>query len=397
VLLLGMHHIVSDGWSMGVLVRELTALYGAAVAGRPSPLPELPLQYADFAVWQRGWLQGEVLERQIAYWRERLAGVPDSLDLPADRPRPATPTYRGARLRTTLGRDLKEGLVQLARRYEASLFMVLLAGFQALLGRLTGQEDFSVGSPIANRHHPEIEPMIGFFVNSLVMRGELEGDPSFRDLLAQARKSTLEAFAHQDLPFERLVEELQPERHLSVTPLFQVVLALQNTPVDRLDLPGLSLSPLELEATTVECDFELHVWEREDSLLAVLAYSTELFDAPTVLRIAGHLETLLHGALADPGRRLSELPLLSESERTHLLREWNDTRANRSDVPLHRLVEERAAAQPDALAVLSAAGERLTYGELDARVGRLARRLRDDFGVGVGPESRVMIAARRSP
>jgi amino acid adenylation domain-containing protein len=394
VLLLNLHHIVSDGWSMGVLVREITALYGAAASGRPSPLPELPLQYADFAVWQRGWLREEVLERQLAYWRERLAGVPVSLDLPADRPRPAAPTYRGARLHSTLGLDLKEGLIQLARRHEASLYMVLLAGFQALLGRLTGQVDFSVGSPIANRHRPEIEPLIGFFVNSLVMRGDLKDDPSFREILAQARKSTLEAFAHQDLPFERLVEELQPERHLSVTPLFQAVLALQNAPVDHLDLPGLSLSTLELEATTAENDLELHVWERADSLLAVLAYSTELFDAPTILRIAGHLETLLRGALADPGRRLSELPLLSEPERAQLLREWNDTRADLVDVPLHRLVEEWAAAQPDAPAVLSAAGEKLTYGELDARAGRLARRLRDR---GVDRESRVVIAARRSP
>ena len=252
-LLLNMHHIVSDGWSMGVLVREITALYGAVIAGvagvagvsgTASPLPGLPVQYADFAVWQRGWLQGEVLDRQIAYWRERLAGAPVSLDLPADRPRPVVPTSRGRRLRAGFGPGLSRGLRELARRHEASLYMALLAGFQALLGRLSRQEDLSVGSPVANRQRPEVEPLIGFFVNSLVMRGDLAGDPPLRELLARTRKSTLEAFAHQDLPFERLVEELQPERHLSLTPLFQVVLAVQNAPVGRVGAAvALALSP----------------------------------------------------------------------------------------------------------------------------------------------------------
>ncbi|MFL6199189.1 MAG: amino acid adenylation domain-containing protein [Thermoanaerobaculia bacterium] len=371
VLLLTLHHIVSDGWSMGVLVRDITALYGRSPVDPdgPSPLADLPIQYADFAVWQRGWLTGEVLERQVSYWRERLEGAPAQLDIPTDRPRGAAQTFRGASLNLPFGAGFGQGLAQLARRFEATPFMPLLAGFQALLGRLSGQQDLTVGSPIANRNRAEIEPLIGFFVNTLVMRGDLSGDPAFGELLGRVRKSTLETYAHQDLPFEHLVQKLRPERHLAVTPLFQVVCAMQNAPVGRMDLPGLTLAPVDLVPTTTRFDLELHGWEMEDGLLAQVAYSTELFDAATVRRLVGQLETLLRAAMADPAKRLSELPLLAEAERHQLLREWNDTAVPEGIVGLI------SAHDPAAPAVVQG-GTLLAYGELLDRASRLAAELR---------------------
>ncbi len=395
VLLLDIHHIVADGWSIGVLVREITALYGAAVAGGPSPLPELPIQYADFAVWQRGWLQGEALERQLAYWRRRLAGAPPLLELPTDRPRAATPSRRSGRLLAAFGSGLPRELPRFAQGHEATLFMVLLAGLQALLSRATGQDDVVVGSPVANRNRPEIEPLVGFFVNTLVLRGEVAGDRPFRDLLDRARQATLEAYAHQDLPFERLVEELQPERRLGVSPLFQVLCALQNTPMGEMELRGLTLAPVDIVAASTPFDLELSFMEGPDALHALVSYNADLFDPATVLRLVAHLETLFAGAVADPARPVSDLPLLAAAERAQLLREWNDTaREAPLDVPLHRLVEARTAAAPDALAVLDGAGASLTYAELDRRAARLARELRR---LGVGPETRVAVAAGRSP
>jgi amino acid adenylation domain-containing protein len=399
-LLLTLHHIISDGWSLGVLVREITALYCTSplqAARGASPLPPLPIQYADFAVWQRGWLTGEVLERQVAYWREQLATATSTLDLPTDRPRPPVPTYRGARAQAVLGPGVTRGLGELARRREASLYMVLLAGFQAFLGRLTGQEDLTVGSPIANRTHLEIEGLIGFFVNTLLLRGDLSGDPTFDGLLGRVRQTALAAFAHQDLPFERLVAELQPERHLSVAPLFQVMFALQNAPVGRMELPGLALQPLPLAAKTAPFELELNVFEAGETLLAVLSYSTELFDATTARRFAGHLTALLAGAVADPGRRLADLPLLSPGERQQLAAEWNDT--SREAAP--RGVVERFAAQvacaPETVALeapLKIGRERLTYGELDRRADRLAARLHAE---GVRPGIAVGLFAERTP
>ena len=393
VLLLDMHHIVADGWSFGVLLREMKALFGALLADAPSPLPELPIQYADFALWQRQRLQGELLRTQVDYWRERLAGAPASLDLPTDRPRSTAPAYRGHRLLLVLDPRLAGALTQLARRYEASLYMVLLAGFQALLGRLSGQEDLAVGSPIANRHRAEVEPLIGFFVNTLVMRGDLAGDPSFGELLGRVRRATLEAYAHQDLPFERLVEELRPERHRALHPLFQVAFAVQNAPLGRMELPGLSLEPLEFERTAALFDLDLDVWERDGALLVSLTYNGHLFDRATVRRLAGHLEALLRGALDDLERRLSTLPLLAAAQRHQLLAEWNDTAAELPSEDLASLFAEQARLRPDAVAVCGPAGE-LTYAELDRRASRLARRL---AAAGVGPETRVALLARRSP
>ena len=391
-LLVTLHHAISDGWSVGVMIREITVLFAAALAGRPSPLAPLAIQYADFAVWQREWLAGGELERQLAYWRRRLDGAPASLDLPTDRPRPPAPTYRGARALADLDPELAGGLARFAFRHQATLFMVILAAFQTLLRRLTRQEDIPVGSPIANRNRAEIEPLIGFFVNTLVLRGDLAGDPPFRELVARLRDTTLEAYAHQDLPFELLVEALRPQRHLAVNPLFQVMCAVQNTPREGVDLPGLSLAPLDLELATARFDFELNVWETGDSLALLLIYSTELFDETTVLRLAGSLETLLRGALADDGRRLAELPLLPEAARHQLVVEWNDTaRAGEPAGVLDRFAAQ-VAATPDALA-LEAGDERLTYTELERRANRLAHRLRRS---GVGPEVAVGLFAERS-
>jgi amino acid adenylation domain-containing protein len=392
-LLLTLHHIVSDGWSMGVLVREIAALYGAALAGRPSPLPELPIQYADFAAWQRGWLTGDELERQLSYWRQRLAGAPASLDLPYDRPRPATPTHHGGRVTAVWDPDLSRQLARLALSHEVTLFMVLLSGFQTLLGRLAGQQDVPVGSPIANRNRVEIEPLIGFFVNTLVLRGDLSGDPPFRELLARVRSTTLEAYAHQDLPFEQLVEALRPQRTLAMNPLFQVMFALQNTPAQAAELPGLSFAPLEFERAAARFDLELGLWEVGDSLMLDLVYSAELFDAPTAQRAAVALETLLRGMLADDGRPLSELPLLPAAARHQIVTEWNDTRPASAPRNIVERFAAQAAATPDAVA-LEAGGERLTYADLDRRANRLAHRLRR---LGVGPEVAVGLLVERTP
>ncbi len=308
-LLLDIHHIAADGWSMGIVVEEIAALYAAALAGSPSPLPELAVQYADFAVWQRRWLSGEVLERQLAYWREQLADAP-ALALPTDRPRPAR-GFRGAVEPFVLGATRTAGLAALSRRQGATLFMTLLALFETLLGRYTGQEDVVLGSPIANRNRAETEGLIGFFVNSLVMRGDLTGDPSFAALLARTRRAALAAYAHQDLPFERLVEELRPERRLAQNPLFQVVCALQNAPLRRIELPGLSLTPVDAEFTATRFDLEMMFWEGTDRAIGLegqITYSTDLFDPATVRRLVSHLTALTDAALADPALPLVAAP-----------------------------------------------------------------------------------------
>ena len=364
-----MHHIVSDGWSMGVLVREISALYAAARSGAPSPLPELPVQYADFAVWQREWLRGETLERQLAYWRQKLAGLPADAR-PADRPaaaRPSGPTPAGA-CRSPSPRASSASWRAFARRHEATPFMVLLAGFQALLSRLTGQEDLAVGSPIANRNRAEIEPLIGFFVNTLVLRGDLAGEPSFAELVARVRRTTLEAYAHQDLPFEQLVEELRPERHLAVNPLFQVLFAVQNAPMGAMELPGLTLEPLAFETQTAQFDLELSLWDFGEGLVADLAYSTELFDAPTPRRLAAHLEHLLRGAMADAGRPVAEAPLLGGRRARSSSSASGTTPRGRCRGPLlaHEIVWRQAELSPDAVAVEDG-DELLTYRELAAR------------------------------
>ncbi|HVR96049.1 MAG TPA: amino acid adenylation domain-containing protein, partial [Thermoanaerobaculia bacterium] len=392
VMLLDMHHIVSDGWSMGVLVEEITTLYGAALRGESSPLPELPIQYADFALWQRGWLRGDVLEKQLAYWRERLADAPAALELPGDRPRPAMQGFLGATYRFELEEGLLPGLLALSREHEATLFMTLFAAYQALLGRWTGQRDILIGSPIANRNRTEIAPLIGFFVNTLVLRSDLQDDPTFSGLLRRVRQTALDAYLHQDLPFEQLVGELRPERHLSHNPLFQTMFALQNTPGGEGDFSGLSLSTVDFESPTAKFDLELIAEQIDDYLVVALTYNRDLFDEPTILRLVGHFQALLAAVAAEPALRVSELPLLSGPERHQLLEEWNDTHTAEPAGALQRF-EAQAARTPEAEAVVFGA-ERLTYSQLDRRANGLARRLRD---LGVGPGVKVGLSVERSP
>jgi amino acid adenylation domain-containing protein len=393
VVLLVMHHVVSDGWSMGVFYRELAALYQGFAGGGPAPLPELPVQYADYAAWQRDWLRGEVLERQLAYWKERLAGAPAALEMPTDRPRPPVQTVRGATEPFLISGPLLARLKALCQREGCTLYMALLAAFQTLLHRYSGQEDVCVGSPVAGRTRPELEGLIGFFVNTLVLRGDLSGDPTFRELLGRAREVCLGAYAHQDLPFELLVEALQPQRDLSRTPLFQVMFILQNTPLPSLDLPGLSLSPLEADSGTAKFDLLLALAETEQGLAGNLEYNTDLFEAATARRLLGHFRNLLEAAVADPARRLSELPLLTEAERRQVLGEWSWTEAVRPEAQtVHRLFELQAEQTPEAVALVFE-GEQLTYRELNARANRLAHSLRD---LGVGPEVLVGICLERS-
>ncbi|HEY2740284.1 MAG TPA: amino acid adenylation domain-containing protein, partial [Thermoanaerobaculia bacterium] len=342
-----MHHIVSDGWSLGVLVREVTTLYPAFAAGRPSPLPELPVQYADFAVWQRGWLSGEVLEAELGYWRDRLAGAPPVLALPIDRPRPAVQSSRGASCDLVLSRSLSADLAAFSRRHGGTLFMTLLAAYQVLLSRICNQSDVTVGTPIAGRNRLETETLIGFFVNTLVLRADLRRAASFTELLALVYRETLDAFAHQDLPFEKLVEELAPERSMAHTPLFQAAFVLQNAPMGDLALSGLRLTPLMHEEKTTKFDLDLLVVQGE-RLSGNLIYSVDLFDRSTIERLAGHLERLLESAVLSPERPLAELPLLAEPERHQLLVEWNDASVESETLCPHELFEQQAELTPEA-------------------------------------------------
>jgi amino acid adenylation domain-containing protein len=392
VLLLTMHHIVSDGWSLQVLNKELAALYEAFSAGRPSPLPGLPIQYVDFAHWQREWLQGEALEKQLAYWRAQLAGAPAVLELPTDRPRPAEQSFRGAQASVMLPASLTEALKAMGQREGATLFMTLLAAFQALLSRYTGHEDIVVGSPIANRTRTELEGLIGFIANLLALRTDLSGDPSFRELLGRVREVTLGAYAHQDLPFERLVGELQPERSLSHAPLFQVMLVLLNNPREVLRLPGLTLEPLEVDTGTAKFDLALFIWEEEGGLKVQSEYNTDLFDAATITRMLTAFQNLLRGVVVDPDQPLSALPLLTNTERHQLLVEWNKSHADYPNRCIHELFEAQAARTPDAVALVFE-DKQLTYRELNRRANQLAHYLRKR---GVGPESLVGVCLERS-
>ncbi|MBD1883776.1 non-ribosomal peptide synthetase [Microcoleus vaginatus] len=392
VLLLTMHHIVSDGWSIGVLARELAAIYEALWAGNQPQLPELPVQYADFAIWQRNWLCGEVLQTQLAYWKQQLEGAPPLLELPADRPRPPIQTSEGATQSLLLSFELTAALKNLSQREDVTLFMTLLAAFKALLYRYTGRTDLLVGSPIANRNRAEIEGLIGVFVNTLVLRTDVSGDPTFRELLQRLREVTLGAYAHQDLPFEKLVEELQPERSLSYNPVFQVMFQLRNNPMPPLDLPGLTLSMLAVETNTTQCDLSLDLEEVGERLQASVEYSTDLFDRATITRMLGHLQTLLEGIAAHPEQRLSSLPLLTAAEKQQLL-EWNNT--NTGYLPNQcpqELFEKQVEQTPDAPAA-AFDNQQLTYRQLNAKANQIAHYLQK---LGARKEVLVGVCADRS-
>ncbi len=369
-LLFAMHHIVSDNWSLGVLTSEVARLYAAFAQGQPSPLPELPVQYADFAVWQRGWLQGEALERQLGYWEERLTGAP-VVELPTDRPRPPMQSFRGATHRLVLAVELSSAVGALARDRSVSPFMVLLSTFQSLVCRYTGQEDVVVGTPIANRTRAELEGLIGFFVNTLVLRTDLGGDPSVSEILPRVREAALGGYAHQDLPFEYLVERLQPQRDLSRNPLFQLMFNLLNAPVERMESGSLALSPLETQASTSLFDLQVYVRETPRGLSTVWEYATDLFDASTMERLAWHFGNLLGGIVERPEARLSELPLLDEAERDQIVVEWNATGREIPSGCVHEWIAAQAARTPEAMAVVFG-GESLTYRQLDQRANGLA-------------------------
>jgi amino acid adenylation domain-containing protein len=406
VLLLCMHHVVSDGWSTDVLFRELSVLYAACHEGRESPLPPLAVQYADYAVWQRAQLQGEALARQLAYWRARLAGAPELIELPTDSPRPAMQTDRGARELVELSPALLERLQALGRREGATLYMILLAAFQVLLARYSGSEDIVVGSPIAGRTCKEVEALIGFFVNTLVLRTDLSGDPSVRDVLRRVRETTLGAYQHQDLPFEQLVAELQPQRSMTHSPLFQVMFSLHETESAGRGLPGLRLQRLsgaEVETTKFDLIFEAFVDRTvpgaagpaaaSRGLRTALTYRTELFDQSTIQRMLGHLTRVLEQIAGDADVRLSEIAILDDAERARVVEEWNATASVYPEtLCIHELFEAQAARTPEAIAV-ACGGERLRYAELNRRANQLAHHLR---ACGVGPDVAVGICLERS-
>ncbi|HYH82412.1 MAG TPA: amino acid adenylation domain-containing protein [Longimicrobium sp.] len=395
VLVFALHHIVADGLSVEVLVREVSAAYEAYAAGREPGLPPLPLQYADFAVWQRARLTDQVVAAQVAYWRERLAGAPPLLEIPTDRPRAPGLSQQAGVVPFTLPATTAGALRELGRREGATLFMVILAAWQALLSRYSGQADVVVGAPVGGRPRVELEGLIGMFVNTLVLRTDLGGDPTFTGLLGRVRETTLGAYQHQDLPFERLVDELGVERSLTHSPVVQVTCAVERAPAGdtRPSLGPISTEPLGVGAANSVTSLDLRVVEQGDALGGELAYHTALFDAETARRLLGHFRTLLREAAADPGRRLSALSLMDDEERHRVLVAWNDTAAPADPVPLHARVSARAARTPEAPAVVHE-GETVAYGALEARANRLAHRLR---AMGVGPGVRVGVCLERTP
>ncbi len=392
ILLLVMHHIATDGWSAGVLWQELSTLYEVFCNGRTSLLAELPIQYSDFAVWQRNYLQGEVLANQLAYWKEQLRGAPQSLDLPTDRPRPKIQSYRGAIQTFCFPEGLSHQLKALSREKNVTLFMTLLAAFQILLYRYTGQEDIIVGSPIAGRTR-DTKGLIGCFINTVLLRGDLSGDPTFAEFLARIRDMAVRAYQHQDVPFEKIVEELHPQRDRSRNPLFQVMLVFQNLPTDGMKLTGLDVEQFDLHNGTAKFDLKLDVFEDRNGLRAILEYSTDLFEDVTISRMIGHFQTLLQGIVANPNLRLSELPLLTRAEQSRLLVEWNDSKKDYPTVKgIHELFEAQVERTPDAVAVVFE-DRGLTYRELNQRANQLAHYLGN---LGVGPDVLVGICAERS-
>ncbi|WP_414682885.1 amino acid adenylation domain-containing protein, partial [Longimicrobium sp.] len=395
VLLLTMHHIVSDGWSSGVLTNEMGALYGAFREGRPDPLPPLPVQYADYAAWQRKWVDGEVLREQAEYWTRTLAGAPERLELPIDRPRPARQDHAGALVGIDLGDQLSAGLKALSRRHGSTLHMTLLAGWAAVLDRLSGQGDVVVGTPSANRGRREIEGLIGFFVNTLALRIELGGSPSVSDLLRRVRERALEAQHHQDIPFEQVVELVQPARTLAHSPLFQVMFSWQSASESRLELPGLTLGGVSSASLQVaKFDLSLALGEAGGRIAGSLMYATSLFEQATIERHVAYLRRVLEAFAADDLQAVDALPLLPEAERRLVVEEWSAGEAAHLSGPcIHELFGTQARLTPVAAALVHA-DETLTYAELDARANRLAHHLR---ALGVGPEARVGVFLEWGP
>ena len=391
-LVLTMHHMISDGWSIGVLGQEFAELYKAYATGREPSLTPLTIQYVDFAAWQRTWLESGELDRQLPYWKKQLAGAPPVLGFPADHRRPQTESFHGARAKLIVPKDLVLELEQLSQRNGVTLFMTLLAAFNVLLARYTGQDDIVLGSPSANRSRAELNQLIGFFVNNLVLRTDLSGNPSFVELLGRVREVTLRSYEHQDVPFDMLVHALRPERSLDHSPLFQVMFIMQNFPMGELQLAGVATTPVEMEIETARFDLTVEVFPKQGELWAYFDYNADLYDAETILRIQQHYMSILRSACADPGLKIGAIALLSDRERQRLLVEWNQTAKEFPQTCFHRQFEAHARTTPDRLAVM--AQERsLTYAELDERANRIAARLRSR---GAGPEKLVAMCLERS-
>ncbi|WP_420372376.1 non-ribosomal peptide synthetase [Microcystis aeruginosa] len=401
-LLLTMHHIISDGWSMGVLLKELSSLYQVFLLGDGSVLPELPIQYADFTIWQRQWLQGETqgfitIQNQINYWKQQLAAAPPLLELPTDSPRPSVQTFRGGCFSFQLEAKLTASLKELSHKSATTLFMTLMAAYVTLLSRYSGQDDILVGTPIANRNYQELEGLIGFFVNTLVMRTRLEDNPSFEELLRQVRSVCTNAYANQDVPFEQIIETLQIERSLSHSPLFQVMFVLQNVAMEELETPELKIAHLPLDNVNAKFDLTLQMWETNteegNSLQGFWQYNTDLFDQNTIARMTGHFQTLLEAIVTNPQESVGTLPLLTKKERHQLLVEWNNTDTTYTYTQcLHQLFEEQVKRTPEAVAVVYS-DQQLTYNELNCRANQLAHYLQS---LGVKPDQLVGICLERS-
>ncbi|HEY1349725.1 MAG TPA: condensation domain-containing protein, partial [Ktedonobacteraceae bacterium] len=392
ILLVSIHHIASDGWSMGIINRELSVLYNALSNGQPSPLPALPIQYADYAVWQRDWLKGETLERQLTYWKKQLAEAPALLALPTNRPRPARQSYQGHTLTFALSRSLLDQLYQLSRSEGVTLFMLLIAAFQALLARYTQQEDLAVGSLIANRRYAEIEPLVGFFVNTLVLRVDLSGNPTFQEFLKRVRDVTLEAYDHQDVPFERIVEAIQPERNLSYNPLFQVLFVLQSGLGEAMSLGNMNRMAMPVENNTAPFDLTFDLGETATGLRGSLRYNSDIFDRETMEQLIEHFRILLTGILAQPDACIWEIPLLTEEERQQMLFESSGAGLSSLQEPdFLDLFAAQVRRSPQAIAACSD-GVQASYQHLDARATFLADQLAT---LGVGSESRVAVIDRR--
>ncbi|MEO0685074.1 MAG: condensation domain-containing protein, partial [Cyanobacteria bacterium J06649_11] len=398
VLLINMHHIVSDGWSMGIFIQELSAFYQSLISENVSHnvstvLPELPIQYGDFAVWQQQYLQGEILEKQLNYWKQQLADAPPLLELPTDNARPAVQSFRGGVIEFQLDSDLSTKLKTLSQKSGATLFMTMLAAFVTLLFRYSGQDDICIGSPVANRNRKEIEPLIGFFVNTLVLRFQLGENPTFSDLLNQVGKVATDAQTHQDVPFEQVVEELKPERNLSYSPLFQVLFDLQYDSMDQLNFPGLTVNPLQTEIITSKFDLSLVIEDKGNCLRGWWEYSSDLFNVDTINRMTGHFQTLLTAIVENPQAPIGNLPLLTQTEQHQLLIEWNSTSGDfPDDKCIHELFESQVKRTPKTIA-LEFGCETLTYEQLNSRANQLANYL---IALGVKPDMLVGLCVERS-
>ncbi|MCC7247961.1 MAG: amino acid adenylation domain-containing protein, partial [Lysobacter sp.] len=402
LLMMSAHHIAVDGWSFGILAGELTELYSAYIAGKPSPLPELPIQYADYTLWQRDEMEGEGLRNQLAYWKTQFETLPPVLELPGDRSRPAVQSYRGDLYRYVVPASVFDAVKRVARQEGATAFMAFLAAYQVLLARYSGQEDLAIGVGNANRPRRELEALIGFFVNTLPLRGDLSGDPTFRELLAQVKQRTIDSYANQDMPFERLLETLNVERNLSHTPLFQTMVFFQNFPERNIDLAGLKILPVNIEGAhsgTSRTDATIFASEVGGELQLLIEYATDLFDHDYIGGFAAHLQQLLVAIAEDPGKRLSELEMMPTEQRKRVVEDWNATaQPLPAEATMHAMFEAQAARAPQATAVVQyddhGEVERLSYAELDARAERIAAHLR---ARGCGPGKMVGLFLHRKP